>query len=210
MGRALRMVGLALGLIGLFLQFCITVPASMEAGRSLFGSILFYFSFFTILTNIGAVLVYVSLLSPSGYAWLPAFASPRMRAGVAVAIAVVFLVYITVLAPLQKLEGASALCNILLHYGAPVIFVLWWLLAGRDGSSRWGDIALWLVYPLAYLAYALVQVPFTGVVLYPFLDMAANGVAGVALSALTITAVFLVISVLAILADRHISRSSKA
>ena len=47
----------------------------MEAGRSLLGSIVFYFSFFTILTNIGAVLVHTSLLSPSFYAWLPAFAS---------------------------------------------------------------------------------------------------------------------------------------
>ncbi len=32
----------------------------MEAGRSFVGSLVFYFSFFTILTNIGAVLVHVS------------------------------------------------------------------------------------------------------------------------------------------------------
>lgn len=85
MSRFLQMAGLVIGLIGLVLQFTITVPASMAAGRSLLGSIVFYFSFFTILTNIAAVLVHASLLSPTGYARFPAFAGRRMRAGVAVA-----------------------------------------------------------------------------------------------------------------------------
>ena len=71
MGRLLQIAGLAVGLFALILQFCITVPASMMVGRGLFGSIVFYFSFFTILTNIGVVLVYASLLSASSYAWLP-------------------------------------------------------------------------------------------------------------------------------------------
>lgn len=48
MGRFLQTAGLVVGLIALALQFSITIPASMEAGRGLFGSIVFYFSFFTI------------------------------------------------------------------------------------------------------------------------------------------------------------------
>lgn len=86
MGRLLQITGLVIGLAGLVLQICITVPASMAAGRGFVGSLVFYFSFFTVLTNIGAVLVHASLLSSTGYAWFPAFAGPRMRAGVAVAI----------------------------------------------------------------------------------------------------------------------------
>ena len=105
MGRFLQIAGLVIGLAGLVLQFCISIPASMEAGRSLLGSIVFLFSFFTILTNIGAVLVYTSLLSSTGYAWLPAFAGSRMRAGVAVSITLVFIVYATVLAQLWQPQG---------------------------------------------------------------------------------------------------------
>ena len=206
MGRFLQVAGLAIGLAGLVLQFCLTIPASMEAGRSLLGSIVFYFSFFTILTNIGAVLVHTSLLSSSGYAWLPAFAGPRMRAGVAVSIALVLIVYATVLARLWQPQGLFLLCDVLLHYVTPVIFVVWWLISGADGRTRWSDISWWVLYPIAYLAYALARAPFAGEVPYPFLDVAKNGATSVAIAALAITALFLVICVVAVLADRGVAR----
>lgn len=206
MARFLQISGLVIGLAGLILQICITIPASMEAGRGFLGSLIFYFSFFTILTNIGAVLVHVSLLSPGGYAWFPAFAGPRVRAGVAVAISLVFIVYATVLARLWQPQGLFLLCDILLHYVTPVLFVLWWLLAGADGKRRWRDISWWMVDPIAYLAYVLVRAPIAGEVPYPFLDVARNGAASVAISGLAVTGLFLVLCVIAVLADRGISR----
>ncbi|QKD04149.1 Pr6Pr family membrane protein [Mesorhizobium loti] len=204
MGRFLQVAGLVIGLAGLVLQFCITIPASMEAGRSLLGSIVFYFSFFTILTNISAVLIYTSLLSSSFYAWLPAFAGPRMRGGVAVSITLVFIVYATVLARLWQPQGLFLLCDVLLHYVTPVLFVLWWLVAGADGRTRLRDVSWWVLYPIAYLVYALARAPFAGEVPYPFLDVAKNGATSVALAALSITALFLVICVVAVFIDRGI------
>jgi hypothetical protein len=209
MSRFLQIAGLAIGLIGLILQACITIPASMEAGRSLLGSIVFLFSFFTIMTNIGAVLVHVSLLSPSGYAWFPAFAGSRLRAGVAVAISLVFIVYATVLARLWQPQGLFLLCDVLLHYVTPVLFVLWWLIAGADGSTRWRDISWWMVYPLAYLAYVLLRAPIAGEVPYPFLDVEKNGAASVAVSALATTGLFLVLCVIAVFADHWVARLRK-
>ena len=207
MGRFLQIVGLVIGLAGLVLQYCISIPASMEAGRSLLGSIIFVFSFFTILTNIGAVLVHTSLLSPSGYAWLPAFAGPRMRAGVAVSIALVFIIYATVLAQLWQPRGLFLLCDVLLHYVTPVLFVLWWLISGADGRTRWSDISWWVIYPIAYLVYALVRAPFAGEVPYPFLDIAKNGATSVVISAAAITGLFLVLCVVAVLADHAVART---
>ncbi|MDX8478848.1 Pr6Pr family membrane protein [Mesorhizobium sp. VK24D] len=209
MGRFLQIAGLIVGLFALVLQFAISIPTSMAAGRGPVGSIIFYFSFFTILTNIAAVLVHASLVSPAGYAWFPAFAGKRMQAGVAVAITLVFIVYATVLARLWAPEGLFFICDALLHYVAPLIFVLWWLFAGADGSTRWRDISWWMVYPLAYLAYALIRAPFAGEVPYPFLDVAKNGAASVAISALTTTALFLGLCVLAVLADHGIARLRK-
>jgi hypothetical protein len=208
-GRILQVTGLSAGLIALVLQFAITVPSSMAAGRSLAGSVVFYFSFFTILTNIAAVLVHVSLLSPGGYAWLPAFASARMRAGVAVAMAMVMLVYVTVLADLVQPKGLFLLCDVLLHYVTPPLFVGWWLASGADGTLRWKDIAYWLAYPLAYVFYALARKPFAGEVPYPFLDTATHGVVGVALAVIGLTVLFLVLSAIAILADHGVSRFRK-
>lgn len=207
MGRVLQMTGLVIGLAGLVLQFCISIPASMEAGRSLLGSIVFVFSFFTILTNIGAVLVYTSLLSPAGYAWLPAFAGTRIRAGVAVSIALVFIIYAAVLAQLWQPQGLFLLCDVLLHYVTPLLFVLWWLTSGADGRTRWSDISWWVLYPVAYLIYALMRAPFAGEVPYPFLDVARNGVASVAISAAAITGLFLVLCVVAVLADHGVART---
>ncbi|CAN7587460.1 Pr6Pr family membrane protein [Mesorhizobium sp. LjRoot246] len=207
MGRFLQIAGLAIGLAGLVLQFCISVPASMEAGRGLFGSIIFVLSFFTILTNIGAVLVYTSLLSPSGYAWLPAFAGTRMRAGIAASLALVFIIYATVLARLWQPQGLFLLCDVLLHYVTPVLFVLWWLIAGADGRTRWSDISWWVLYPIAYLIYALARAPLAGEVPYPFLDVAKNGAASVAISAAAITGLFLVLCVVAVLADHGAART---
>ncbi|WP_348631705.1 Pr6Pr family membrane protein [Mesorhizobium sp. M1D.F.Ca.ET.234.01.1.1] len=181
----------------------------MAAGRGLLGSIVFYFSFFTILTNVAAVLVHASLVSPAGYAWFPAFAGKRLRAGVAVAMTLVFIVYATVLARRWAPEGLFFICDVLLHYVAPLIFVLWWLIASVDGSTRWRDISWWMIYPLAYLAYALIRAPFAGEVPYPFLDVAKNGAAGVAVSALAITALFLGLCVLAVFADHGIGRLRK-
>ncbi|TPM41648.1 Pr6Pr family membrane protein [Mesorhizobium sp. B2-3-4] len=209
MGRLLQIAGLAVGLIALVLQFSITIPASMAAGRGLLGSIVFYFSFFTILTNIGAVLVYTSLLSPSTYAWLPAFAGSRMRAGVAVSIALVSIVYVTVLAKLVQLQGLFLLCDVLLHYVAPALFVLWWVVSGADGRTRWSDISRWVVYPVVYLAYVLVRAPIAGEVPYPFLDVAQNGAASVAVAALATTGLFLLLCVVAVLVDHGVARLRK-
>ncbi|TPJ35424.1 Pr6Pr family membrane protein [Mesorhizobium sp. B2-8-3] len=206
MGRFLQTAGLVVGLIALVLQFAITLPASMAAGRGLLGSIVFYFSFFTILTNIAAVMVHASLLSPAGYAWFPAFAGQRTRAGVAVAITLVFIVYATVLARLWQPQGLFLLCDVLLHYVTPFIFVAWWLTAGADGSTRWRDISWWMIYPLGYLAYALIRALFAGEVPYPFLDVAKNGGASVTVSALGVTALFIGLSVLAVLVDHGIGR----
>ncbi|TIT70288.1 MAG: hypothetical protein E5W60_10800 [Mesorhizobium sp.] len=205
----MQRAGLAVGLIGLVLQACITIPASMEAGRSFLGSVVFLFSFFTILTNIGAVLVHTSLLSPSGYAWFPAFAGSRLRAGVAAAIGLVFIVYATVLARLWQPQGLFLLCDILLHYVTPALFVLWWLVAGADGTTRWREISWWMVYPLAYLAYVLLRAPIAGEVPYPFLSVEKNGAASVAVSALATTGLFLLLCVIAVFADHWVARLRK-
>ncbi|MEO5324223.1 Pr6Pr family membrane protein [Mesorhizobium sp. CC13] len=210
MARWLQIAGLAIGLAGLILQFAITMPASMAAGRSLLGSVVFYFSFFTILTNIGAVLVHLASLRGAGTGLLGRFSSARMRGGVAAAIAMVMIVYVTVLAPLWQPEGLFLVCDVLLHYVTPVIYLLWWLTAGADGSTRWSDIGYWVAYPVIYLVYALARAPIAGEVPYPFLDIAANGAVGVAKSALAMTILFLVLCVIAIVADRGISGFRKA
>lgn len=209
MRKPIAILGLVVGLGALALQFSLTIPPGMQAGRSLGGAVVFYFSFFTILTNIAVIAVYAAALA-AGSAWLQFFVRPSVRAAVAVAIAVVCLVYNFVLAPLWQPQGLFKMADVLLHYVAPVLFVLWWLLFAADGTTRWRDIPYWLVYPLLYVIYAMLRAPLAGEVPYPFLDIAKNGIGSVLTSILGILVLFVVLGALTVLADHAIAAAKNS
>lgn len=198
MARGAAALGLALGLFGLVVQFIVSMQMSAAIGRGPLASVEFFFSFFTVLTNIAAVLVYAAALTGRP-AW---FARPRVRAGVAVAIVVVGMTYATVLARLVEPTGWFFLADSTLHYVAPVYFAVWWLAFGRDGSSRFADIPWWLVYPLAYLVYAMVRGSIVQLYPYPFLDLTARSVAEVAQASVLMFALFAIVSAIAVMVDR--------
>jgi hypothetical protein len=122
----------------------------------------------------------------------------------------VFTVYVTVLASIWQPQGLFLLCDRLLHYITPALCLLTWLLVWRDGSLSWRDIGWWTVYPILYLVYALARAPIAGEVPYPFLDVAQNGVGGVVVAALMITALFLAYGVVLVLLDRRAAASAMA
>jgi hypothetical protein len=66
-----------------------------------------------------------------------------------------------------------------------------------------------MLYPVAYLIYALARAPLAGEVPYPFLDVAKNGAISVAISAAAVTGLFLVLCVVAVLVDHGIARTSR-
>jgi hypothetical protein len=204
--RPFALVGLLIGLCGLVLQFVLTIPAALAAGRSLAGSVVFYFSFFTILTNLAVVMVYAALLVPTQAAAVAFFRRRGVRAALAAAITVVMITYIAVLAQLWSPQGAAYAADIVLHYVAPVYYLAFWLLMLADGRLRFRQIAWWLAYPIAYLAYVLARSPLAGEVPYPFLDAATHGAGGVAMNALFMTALFVAVSALLVLADRLFAR----
>ena len=203
--RLLQALGLAAGVFGLLLQFVLTIPASMAAGRSLAGSIIFYFSFFTILTNILAAATHAAGLDLTGVR-LMCLQKPRVSAGVAVAIAVVGIVYFVILARLWQPQGWWLAADVTLHYVTPVLFVGWWLAAGTDGTTRWSDPVLWLAWPVAYTVYALARAPITGEVPYPFLDYEASGWGHVAQAIGGIVVLFVGLGAVAVMTDRALAR----
>lgn len=198
MRRYLAIAGLVIGISGLAIQFAVSVPAYMAVGRSFPGAVGSILGFFTILTNIGVVLAYAA-----AHSGRPAFfARPGVRGGLAMAIVVVGIVYHFVLAQLWRPDGAFLVADTILHYVTPPFYLLWWALAGRDGSTRVRHLPYWLIYPFAYLGYALARGSLTGIYAYPFLDLAANGAAAVAISVGIIVALFAAIGLAVILADR--------
>jgi hypothetical protein len=203
--RLLAITGFAIGAFALILQFSLTIPARMQAGHGLAEALLFYFSFFTILTNIGTVLVYAARLSPGRFAF---FATPLARATMAACITIVGLVYATVLAKIWGPEGLFWLCDVLLHYAAPAIYLVWWAVAGRNGALGWNHAPKMLIFPVSYLAYALARGQLTGLYPYPFLDAGTLGLSKVAVNAAAVAALFFIFSLIAIGFDRSVKPRS--
>ncbi len=76
--------------------------------------------------------------------------------------------------------GRHMVASHLLHTVTPAAAVLDWLLLTPPGRLRLHQAALWLLYPLSYLAFSLIRAelitPGTpGRHLYPFLDAAPHG-----------------------------------
>jgi len=198
-----QFTGLVAGAFGLTTQFSISIPAAMETGRSLPGALVWFFSYFTILTNMLAVCVHIGFLWAGRTGRDNFLSSALVKGNTVVAIAVVGLVYHFLLAGLWAPKGLFHLCDILLHYVAPAAFVLWWLTEGADGRTRWRDPFLWLIYPLVYSLYALARGAATGDVPYPFLD-AANGYAAVLASMAGLLLMFMILGGLAVLTDHRL------
>lgn len=123
-------------------------------------------------------------------------------------ITVTGLVHFFLLRPLLDLEGASLVADRLLHLAVPLLAVVGWLVFGpRERIDRRALLVAFL-WPVAWLAVTLTVEALTGWYPYPFLDVAASGWSGVALTCAGIAV--LVVGCLAALAliDRRLGRRS--
>jgi hypothetical protein len=202
----LTWLGLLFGTGGLLLQFTISMQSMLGSGRDLFGSLGAFFAYYTILTNIVLVLIYLSEVLPA--AWLALFRHPVLRGMMAANIALVALYVFFVLRYLATLTGLFLLADTILHYLCPVLYLLWWLVAQPHGRLRWGNLPVMLVPTLAYFVYAMARGAWVQEYPYPILNAIKLGYAQVALNAVYMTAGLAVLTLLVIALDRWLGRSA--
>ena len=181
LGYILSVTGFFLGAALLALQLSLTIPARMATGASFSSSIIFYVSFFTILSNIGVVLTYLSALTK--WRWLSWFRDHRTRTMLASLILIVMLVYHFVLAGIWAPAGLFKVADIGLHYAAPVTYLLWWAALPRSQSLNLTAIKAMMVPPLVYILYVLARGHITGLYPYPFVNVGVLGIRQVGLNA---------------------------
>lgn len=80
--------------------------------------------------------------------------------------------------------------EVVVHKLFPAFLVLDWLIDPPGTTLRWRDALLWLVYPIAWLAFTLVRGALDGWYPYPFLDPANGGYGAVAAMVVGITVGF--------------------
>jgi hypothetical protein len=204
---AVRLLGLLIGLAALGLQVSLTIPQALENGRSLPEALVFFFSYFTILTNILAVFCYAALLSRGESGVLRFFRDPRVVSGVLVYIIIVGLIYFTILRHTWTPEGLWKIADESLHYVAPVFFALHWLFFLRKGETGAWQLLLWQIFPLAYLAYVMTRGALTGTYPYPFIDAAALGYPTAIRNIAMMIGFFVLMSALVITLDKLFARA---
>lgn len=204
----LTWLGLLFGAVGLVLQFTISMQSMLGNGRDLFGSLGHFFAYYTILTNIVLVLIYLSEVLPA--ASLSLFRHPLVRGMMAANIALVALYVFFVLRFLATLTGLFLVADVILHYVCPVLYLLWWLMAQTHGRLRWAELPIMLAPTLAYFAYAMARGAWVQEYPYPILNAIELGYAQVALNALYMTLGLAVLCAIVIALDRLLGRNRTA
>lgn len=109
--------------------------------------------------------------------------------------------------------GASMRVSILLvHTIVPAMTVLDWLLFDEKGRFRLTSPLLWTVFPLGYfLVVTLFALCSSGVPFYPypFMNVSTQGLARVLVTVAVMTAFFVALGYLFVLADRLLARADK-
>lgn len=203
-GRKGRLSAAAVALVAatsLILQYVLLLQSTAGNVGPAWGTLRF-FSYFTILANLGVVAVTLSACR-KGTGWL---ARPRMRAGIALYIGVTGTIYFLILRHLWQPQGLQWWADCGLHYVSPVSYLAWWLLAPRHGGLNLRDAVAWLLFPLLYLAWVLLRGAWLGEYPYPFIDAGQLGYAKTAVNALGVLLAFLLLGGILLALDRLMSR----
>lgn len=161
------------------------------------------FSFFTILTNtLAAVVLSAVALAPSG----GIAQNAPLRAAVTLYIGFVAVVYHILLAPLFSPSGLIWLLDQMLHTALPALYIGLWIVFAPMAGLRFIHALYWLIYPLAYCAYAMLRGAITGLYPYFFLDPAPAGYGPVLQMVALLVAAFLLVGLAQIALCRAVAR----
>ncbi len=149
------------------------------------GSVANLFSFFTIDSNVIAA---VALLLTGFRALRGQSSQPFvfLRGCATLYMTITGVVYVLALRNVD-VQVTFPWVNSVLHYIAPVVMVVDWVLLERP-SVDLRDALGWLVFPVAWLVYTLIRGEIVDWYPYPFLDVRDHGYAGVAVAAIGVAA----------------------
>lgn len=170
------------GLLAL-LAIVVQLAQTMQNGNSVVN----FFSFFTIESNILAALVLLII----GFGALAGAKAQRsfafIRGAATLYMVITGIVFALLLAGLeQRLQVTIPWVNIVLHYIMPVVLLLDWLLFPPKFRFSFAQTLGWLIFPLLYLIYTLVRGSFVAWYPYPFLDVSQVGWVSVSIMSVVI------------------------
>lgn len=177
----------------------VQLQASIGLSGSVGGALSEMLRYFTVLTNLLVAMTFSA-------AALGRRVSAFTLGGVTLAILLVGVVFALLLNGLVELSGGALLADLLMHRVTPLFVPLWWLAFARKGRLKRRDPFVWMLYPLAYFAYALARAGLDGRYPYPFMNVGRIGWLQTGLNAVEIAAGFLLAGLLLVALDRRLKR----
>jgi hypothetical protein len=182
----------------LLLQFYLQIA---NRTTSIAEAIIRYFSYFTILTNMLVAISFTSLLLPNSR-WHSFFLRNTVLTAVTLYILIVGLVYNLVLRSQWNPQGLQLVADNGLHTITPLLTLCYWFAYVSAKNIKWHQTAPWLIYPFAYLIYALIRGSFSHFYPYFFINVDNLGYSKALLNAVFVTAAFLVVALLLVVAGK--------
>lgn len=198
------LAGFGLGTGALLLQAAITFSLRLAAGHDLLDAVIYFFTFFTILTNLMLVLIYLSELVR--WRMLDWWRQPVTRGMMTGAIILVGVFYHFLLAGLWAPQGWAKLADVSLHYLTPILYVVWWIAFAPKSQLRFADIPVMLLPVAVWLGWAMLRGAVIGEYPYPILEADKLGYGTVALNCLVVLAALIALYALVVLVDHTLGR----
>ena len=157
-----------------------------------------FFSFFTIQTNILVALCFTFLWLKPKSKWGLFFSNSKIVTAITLYIIIVGFVYNAILRFLWAPTGSQKIADELLHLVIPILILIYWTLFVPKKELEFKNIFPWLIFPSVYLVYSLIRGAFFGFYPYPFIDVILLGYNKVLLNSFFMVLAFLFIGTLLI------------
>ncbi len=188
-------IGSVMGWFALLLQLYLII---VNRTASLPETIIRYFSFYTIQSNILVALCFTVLLLKPESGLGKFFSKVTIRSAITVYITIVGIVYNVILRFLWAPTGWQKVADELLHLVIPLFFILYWMLFVPKEPLKWTDFFPWLIFPFLYCIYTLIRGSYAHYYPYPFMDADTLGLKTVLFNSLILTVAFSVMSLILI------------
>lgn len=182
----IRIPRFAFAALGIFALVWIPIRNVDDAGFSVAN----YFSYFTIQSNVLAVIVLLvgAVRDPRDRRW------QAIRGATALYLLITGVVYAVLLAKVDVMLTDKWI-NDVLHRILPIVVVLDWILVPATLSITRTLVGAWLIYPAGYGAYTLIRGAIVDWYPYPFLDPREQGYISLIIGLVILSGVFALLAV---------------
>lgn len=173
---ALAMV--IIGWVALFLKLQLRIEIEDVSTSE---SIVRYFSYFTILTNLMVTIYFSTIVLFKKRQTI--LHKPGTLTALAAFMTFVGLAYHVLLRSIWNPTGLTMVLDEIHHTFAPLVTVFFWYLYENKSVLSFKKISIWVLYPLLYLTWALVRGKISSFYPYYFLDVDNLGMQQVIINA---------------------------